>query len=168
MALYSLPKPKIVKQPPVGDGDIVAPVCWAAALSSWLAAARGADWSIGNLVQRFSAFCNGGVSLDLSHLDDVADALFVSMNHEELDNADLTFDYLYDKIVAPNGVRGSYLYIVLLGKNPAHAVVGYGVRNEGDAEFLGIMDPFKGVLAAPVLSDFRRRAASFWVGWAQY
>lgn len=170
MTAYSRPLPTIVQQPQIGDpGDpIASPVCWAAALSSWLKASRGSDWSTGMLVQRFAPYCSEGGSLDLGYFGDVADSLLVQMNYEELSSQDLTFGYLYDKLVGSDAGQGSYLYIILEGRNPAHAVVGYGVRSDSSGEYLGLMDPLRGVHAAAPLSSFRQKASDFVVGWARY
>jgi hypothetical protein len=170
MTAYSRPLPKIVQQPQMGDPDnpIASPVCWAAALSSWLKASRNSDWSMGMLVQRFAPFCPSGSSLDLGYFGEVADALFVQMEYEELSGQDLTFGYLYDKLVGSDAGTGSYLYIILEGKNPAHAVVGYGAKSDSTGEYLGLMDPLRGVHAAAPLSSFRQKASDFLVGWAKY
>jgi hypothetical protein len=170
MAGYNRPLPRIVQQPQIGDPNdpVASPVCWAAALSSWLKATRDSDWSMGQLVQRFASFCPTGGSLDLGYFDEVAQASFVRMSYEELSAQDLTFEYLYDKLVGSHVGGGSYLYIVLEGKNPAHAVVGYGVKSDSSGEYLGLMDPLRGVHAAAPLSSFRRRASDFLVGWATY
>jgi len=122
-----------------------------------------------DLVQRFAPFCNGGVSLDLSSFDEVASAGFVDMNYEELNASDLTFEYLYTKLAGSYGVTGSYLYILMEGKNPAHVVVGYGViKDAKGTEYIGLMDPMRGVLASEPLSSFRRRATDFLVGSANW
>jgi hypothetical protein len=162
---YALALPPIVKQPTIGDEDhpIALPVCWACALSSWLKVVRGSEWSFRQLVQRFKPFCGDAGGLDLSQFDSVADALFVSMYWEEKNRSELTFDYLHEKLMGP---RGSHLYVILEGKNPAHCVVVYGLNRE-KTDLVGIMDPLRGVRAAPVLSEFRQKATDFLVGWAK-
>jgi hypothetical protein len=164
------PLPPIVAQPRLGDSNqpVATPTCWAASLSSWLKANRNADWSIGDLVNRFAPFCNGGLSLDFANFDEVAQAGFVNMTYDELNTSYLTFEYLYSKLAGSYELTGSYLYIVMEGKNPAHAVVGYGVVKEKETEYIGVMDPMRGVHAREPLSSFRQRATDFLVGSANW
>ncbi|MCK1469983.1 hypothetical protein [Bradyrhizobium sp. CW10] len=165
MVTYRLSKPGIVKQPSVGTGDdeVSLPVCWACALSSWLEATRGVSWSYSSIIQMFQMYCNGN-ALDLAYFGEIANSLSINMDYEEIDRADLTFDYVYEKMFPLAGTSGNHLYIVMEGKNPAHVVVAYGIQRD-NTDYIAIMDPLRGVLAAPTLSTFRNKATGFLIGW---
>ena len=160
--------PPIVKQPLVYDPGLgawrISNTCWAAALSSWLKAARDADWGVPTLVQRFQS-SSGEQGLDLGSFDRVAKALFVNMTYEEVGSGGFNFEYLYEKL------NSSYLYVIKSGANPAHAVVVYGVTREaesGQKQEIGLMDPLRGALVAGPLGGFQKMSRSFVVGWAKY
>lgn len=111
----------------------------------------------------FQMYCNGN-ALGLAYFGEIANSLSINMDYEEIDRADLTFDYVYEKMFPLAGTSGNHLYIVMEGKNPAHVVVAYGIQRD-NTDYIAIMDPLRGVLAAPTLSTFRNKATGFLIGW---
>lgn len=158
------PQPPLVRQPLVYDPDLggmrISSTCWAAALSSWLSASRNDYRSVENLVERFRPFL-GTSGLDLGQFDNIADALFVRMDYEEISSAEFTWDYVYLKLLE------SAIYIILENANPAHALVLYAISvDENETEEVWIMDPIRGY-AAGSLSSFRERSPTFLIGVAK-
>jgi hypothetical protein len=149
----------MVYDPDLG-GMRISSTCWAAALSSWLSAARNDVRSVDDLVARFRPFL-GKNGLDLSQFDEIADSLFVRMDYEEIDKADFTWEYLYDKLLQ------SALYIILENANPAHALVLYAITvDNSNTREVWIMDPIQGYRAGS-LSAFRERSPTFLIGVAK-
>jgi hypothetical protein len=162
--LQQKPTPPLVKQPLVYDPDLegmrISSTCWAAALSSWLSAARNDDWSVDKLVERFRPFL-GKNGLDLGQFNEIADALFVRMQFEEIGKADFSWDYLYDKLLQ------SVVYVILENANPAHALVLYAISvDNSNTQEVWVMDPLQGYRAG-ALSAFRERSPTFLVGVAK-
>ena len=162
--LQQKPMPPLVRQPTVYDPDLggmrITSTCWAAALSSWLSAARNDDRSVENLVERFRPFL-GKNGLDLGQFYNIADALFVRMSYEEIAKAEFTWDYLYDQL------RQSALYIILENANPAHALVLYAISlDKNNTQEVWLMDPLQGYRAGS-LNAFRERSPVFLVGVAK-
>src|SRR5205814_9879403 len=103
------------------------------------------------------------------YFDQLASTNIVLMDYEETNRTNLTFDYLYERLIAPYGSYGGHLYVILEGDTAVHhAVVVYGLVREDVGDFVGIMDPLRGVLAAPTLEYFRMKASDFLVGWKKH
>jgi hypothetical protein len=159
------PLPPIVMQPIVegvpGIGTLaIAPTCWAAALSSWLKAARDEDWSIGQLVNRFKPYLDGS-ALKLSHFNDIAESFLVRMDYETLRGSELTWEYLYDKLTY------SYVYTMLINSQMGHAMVIHAITLDSTGtQDIHVMDPKEGVRVG-ALSAFQNRSSTFVVGWAK-
>lgn len=161
--LAQKPVPPIVVQPRVTDEfgiTAASPTCWAAALSSWLKGVRGTDWSVSDLVQRFRPYLRGS-GLDLANFDEIAGALSVRMTFEDVSPQDLTWEYLYEKLMI------SSVYIILAGKDPGHAVVIYSIAfDSAGTRDVRWMDPLKGSYQRGPLAKFQTLSRNFVVGWA--
>ena len=159
------PSPPLVLQPVLevpGIGTLaIAPTCWAAALSSWLIAARAEERSIADLVKTFAPYLSDGGSLQLNHFKDVAESYLVRMDFEAVRGSELTWDYLYDKLTY------SYVYTMLIGSQMSHAVVIYAITLDSrGTRDVHLMDPKDGMIQG-VLSMFQKRSSTFVVGWAK-
>lgn len=164
---YHRAPPPIVAQPTYYDENgyrMISMSCWAAALSSWLKGTQGSDYSVANLLQIFRWYVTKN-GLDISYFDRIADSGLVNMYYDFYDPSDLTFDYIYLQL------QQSYLYLMSIpASGPAHVVVLYGVvrdRATGANEEIQIMDPLFGKLKRGSLSEYRKLADSFLVGWVK-
>jgi hypothetical protein len=162
---YNRSKPPLVVQPSEYDEDGVRSIsnsCWAAALSSWLGATGRSQYSVPSLQQIFAAYSTS-LGLKLGYFDEIASSNLVNMDWEQLGQADLTFEYLYQQL------QVSHLYLMKI-KSPAHVVVLYGVTRDaasGAGEEIHIIDPFYGKYKAGPLAAWRKEAKSYIVGWAK-
>jgi len=158
------PVPPLVRQPMVFDPDLggmmISPTCWAAALSSWLKATRNVDRSVDYIVGFFRHYVTSK-GLDLSQFGEIAEALFVRMDYEEVDRADLSWDYLWWKL------EESAIYLILENANPAHALVLYAISEDrAGTQEVWLVDPIQGMRAGS-LREFQKRSPTFLVGVAR-
>ena len=127
-----LPIPPFVPQPKVeGTTNVVHPHCWAAALSSWLAATPGrTNVSTDDLIKNFKDFTVGkSGALNAKFFHKIAATPLVSMAWRVVEGKNLEEEYV--NTLTGDTVLGGYVYAILrpIGadeKAPSHARVIYG------------------------------------------
>ena len=136
--------------PPVVTQDKSRHTCWAAAVTSWVAATpkSPATWwlkSQDDAIEQYSMFCNNKGGLDVKQgllwlAAGVGMDLAVYKKAQQLDGS-----FLYWKLVTKG-----HLFLVFaggstgLGNSLGHAVVVYKVSSGPKGYVLGVMDPWPG------------------------
>jgi Papain-like cysteine protease AvrRpt2 len=158
--LFQKPKPPVVGQKDA-DGTFRMR-CWAAALSSWLSAARGLNWTMDDVIKMFKTLLASNDGLPFENFKQVAENLMVQMNYDIITPEDLSEDYLVRML------RRSHLYIVMAGnQGVSHAMVVHGVSRRGEKPFIWGMDPMQNSYTVGPLSDFAAFGQKFLVGYAK-
>lgn len=158
--LFQKPKPPVVGQNE-NSGEF-RPRCWAAALSSWVKAARDLDWTMNDIITMFKPLLLPSDGLPYENFKQISENLQIRMNYDIVLPDDLSEDYLLRML------RRSHLYIVIAGnQGVSHAVVVHGINRRQNTPFIWGMDPMQNSYTTGPLTGFVSFGQKFLVGYSK-